>query len=298
MTPEDIAVNAIIKKIRAVHLTNRVKTEGGLSGTYSSTFKGNGLVFDSLRPYAFGDDIRSIDWNSTAKLNKPVVKVFCEERDLTLLVVMDISGSVACGTGISKRQFATEIGATLAFSALKNRDRVGLCLCSDHIETFISPKRNPNQLYTFIHEGLFFQAQHQQTDLVSSLQALMHLLKKRSIICVLSDFIQPASADQDKLFKTLRRIKQKHDLLCIRLEDPREQTLPNVGFIALEDAETQQTLYVDTNNAHTRAIYEQHQKAQWQAFEKVSQSYGIRMLTLTNQQPYINALNLFVQRKS
>jgi uncharacterized protein (DUF58 family) len=297
MTPEEMKVREILKRIRAIDFRSKAQIEGGLSGAYRSIFKGQGLNFEELRAYVPGDDIRLIDWKTTAKLGDPFIKVFSEERELTLLLVMDVSASTICGSiQQSKREFATLVGSTLAHSALKNSDQVGLMLFSDQIEKFFEPKKGQQHLLPIIRESLFFKPQHNTTDLNACLKALHQMLKKRTIICIISDFL-PNQADTDReLFRSIARLRRKHNVLCIRITDPRETDLPNVGIIALEDAETQGHVYVNTASKSVRKRFAEAQKRYWNAFFDACNHNGIRVLTLTNGSEYTKELNTFMKR--
>lgn len=295
---EETKIRAILQKVRAIEVRTRKVMNEGISGSWRSHFKGRGMNFEELRDYTPGDEIRTIDWNSTAKLNRPVVKVFREDRELIFILVLDVSASGECGSvGQSKREFASEIASVLALSALKNNDKVGLFLFSDQIEKFILPNKGQAQLLAVIREALFFKPQHPQTDLVACLKALQGLLKKKAIICFLSDFLPTRTPNTDELMKTLGYIHHRHDLLCVRITDPREKELPNVGFVALTDAETGETAYVDTRAASVRKTYADQRNRYWENFQNACKHHGIGVLTLTNGQPYMKQLrNFFTQR--
>ena len=297
MLPEDKA-RTILQKVRTIELRTRVLMNDALSGAYHSIFKGQGINFEEVREYAPGDEVRFIDWNVSAKLGKPFVKVFREERELTLLLAIDISGSTHCGSvGQSKREFATEIASVFAFSALKNNDKVGLFLFSDKVEKFIPPLKGSKQLLRLIRETLFFQPEHKQTDLCAALTALGQLQKKKAIICLISDFMPTTKNDFSQEISALSRLNQHHDLLCIQVNDPREQEIPNVGYVALEDSETGQTFYLDTRNKSFREQFAEHQKAQQKNIQTLCQRKGIDFLQLTNGQNYLNTLQAFFKRR-
>ena len=295
---EEAKVRAMLQKVRAIELKTRKTTSNSLTGSYHSVFKGQGVNFEEIRSYIPGDEVRFIDWNSSAKLGQPFVKVFREERELTLLLAIDVSGSTACGTTEqSKREFATEIAGTLAFSALKNNDKVGLILFSDHVEKFIPPQKGRQQLLRLIREALFFKPQNEATDLNACLEQISQMIKKKAIVCLISDFIHSAKDVPAKTIKTLSRLSHHHDLICFRIEDPRERTLPDVGFIALEDAETHETFYLDTHSEQIRKKFSEKRSKVCSEFQNLCQKQGIECLTLRNGQPYINALEkLFKQR--
>lgn len=296
---DEAKVRAVLQKVRAIEVRTRKVMNEGIAGSWRSHFKGRGMNFEELRDYTPGDEIRTIDWNSTAKLNRPVVKVFREDRELIFILVLDISASDECGSvGQSKREFASEIASLLALSALKNNDKVGLFLFSDQIEKFIQPQKGQSQLLAVIREALFFKPQHTQTDLVGCLKALQQMLKKKAIICVLSDFLPTQTLDANELMKTLGYVCHRHDVMCIRIADPRERELPNVGFVALTDAETDEITYVDTHAASVRKAYADERNHYWENFQNACKHHGIGVLTLANGQPYMQQLrNFFVQRR-
>lgn len=297
MLHEDKA-RTILQKVRTIELRTRALMNDALSGAYHSIFKGQGINFEEVREYTPGDEVRFIDWNISAKLGKPFVKVFREERELTLLLAIDISGSTQCGSiEQSKREFATEIASIFAFSALKNNDKVGLFLFSDKVEKFIPPLKGRKQLLRLIRESLFFQPEHKQTNLCEALTALGQLQKKKAIVCLISDFIPMFKSDFSEELSALSRLNQHHDLFCIQIKDPREQTLPNVGYIALEDAEIGQTFFLNTRNKKLCEQFENQQKDQQKNIQLSCQRKGIDFLQLTNGQNYLSALQTFFKRR-
>ena len=294
---EDNKIRSILQKVRSIELRTRVAMTDSLAGSYHSIFKGQGVNFEEIREYTPGDEVRFIDWNASAKLGHPFIKIFREERELTLILAIDISGSNFCGTEQSKREFATEIASLLAFSALKNNDKVGLFLFSDNVEKFIPPQKGRQQLLRVIRDALFFKPKSEKTNLKQSIEALGQMLKKKAIICLISDFISPVSGIENDTMQALSQLNQHHDLLCIRVEDPRERTLPDVGFIALEDAETHQQYYLDTHNPKIRSDFEKQQKKYWNAFQNLCLKRGLEILSLTNGQPYVNALKMLFNHR-
>jgi uncharacterized protein (DUF58 family) len=297
MLDED-KVRAVMKKVRAIEVSTRRAANDGVSGSWQSSFKGRGMNFEELRDYIPGDEVRTIDWGSTAKLSRPVVKVFREDRELILILVLDISASLECGSvGQSKREFASEIASVLALSAIRSNDKVGLFLFSDQIEKFIQPKKGQAQLTEIIREALFFKPQHTQTDLVECMKALQQMFKKKAIICVLSDFLQTKQSDIDELPKVLGRMRCRHDLICIRIADPREQQLANIGYVALADAETNETVYINTRSTRVREEYAAERSEYWDKFHDSCKGHGVGVLTLINGQSYIHQLRTFFQRR-
>jgi len=243
----------ILRKVRYIEIKTRGLVNQIFSGEYHSVFKGRGIEFSEVREYQYGDDIRTIDWNVSARLNHPYVKVFEEERELTVMLVVDLSGSGGFGSATQlKNEIATEICAVLAFSAIKNNDKVGLLLFTDKIEKFVSPKKGRAHILRIIRELLSFQPTSSGTDITKALEYFNHVSKKRSIAFLISDFID------DGYDKILRIISRKHDVIAVELSDPREMALPSAGLLVLRDAETGEQRVVDTGNAVVRNEFERH----------------------------------------
>ena len=296
MMLDENKVHAMLQKVRSIELRTRMLMNDSLAGSYHSIFKGQGVNFEEIREYTPGDEIRFIDWNSSAKLGHPFVKIFKEERELTLILAIDVSGSTLCGSANqSKREFETEIASLLAFSALKNNDRIGLFLFSDCIEKYIPPQKGRQQLLRIIREALFFKPQHTRTDLNACLQGLGKMLKKKSIICFISDFI--STSDVSSLAKSMARINQHHDLICIKINDPREKLIPDVGFIALEDAENHTTTCINTHSEKLRKEFEIVQQKREKEFQDLCGHQGIDLLSLTNGQSYDNEIKSFFKKR-
>jgi uncharacterized protein (DUF58 family) len=234
---------ALLKKVRKIEIKTRRLSDHVFGGEYHSTFKGRGMTFSEVRQYQFGDDVRAIDWNVTARYNEPFVKVFEEERELTLMLVVDVSGSESFGTKTQfKREILTEIAATLAFSALQNNDKVGLALFSDQIELFIPPKKGRSHILRIIRELLEFEPKSRQTNISTALEFLSGVLKKKAIVFMLSDFMDNGYE------KTLRITAKKHDLTGIRVYDPVETKLPKLGIVPMRDAETGAIRWINTHS--------------------------------------------------
>ncbi len=243
----------ILRKVRYIEIKTRGLVNQIFSGEYHSVFKGRGIEFSEVREYQYGDDIRTIDWNVSARLNHPYVKVFEEERELTVMLVVDLSGSGGFGSATQlKNEIATEICAVLAFSAIKNNDKVGLVLFTDRIEKFVPPKKGRAHILRIIRELLSFQPTGTGTDIKKALEYFNHVSKKRSIAFLISDFID------DGYDKILRIISRKHDVIAVELSDPREMALPSAGLLVLRDAETGEQRVVDTANAVVRNEFERH----------------------------------------
>lgn len=241
---------ALLKKVRKIEIKTRRLSDHVFGGEYHSTFKGRGMTFSEVRQYQFGDDVRSIDWNVTARYNEPYVKVFEEERELTLMLLVDISGSEFFGTEQHyKNEIITEIAATLAFSATQNNDKIGLILFSDNVELFIPPKKGRSHVLRIIRELIEFKPESKQTNLSEALKFLTNVMKKKAIVFVLSDFIA------DDYQRTLKIVSGKHDVTGIRVFDKREQDIPNLGLVQMQDAETGEHMLVNTGSKKMRRNY-------------------------------------------
>jgi len=242
----------IIRKVRQIEIKTNRPVEGIISGGYLSAFKGTGIEFSEVREYQIGDDPRTIDWNVTARMNHPFVKEFIEERDLTLTIVFDVSRSSEFGTVRSiKKDIGIELCASLAMSAIRNNDKVGAMLTTDIVEKYIPPMKGKKHVFRLIREIIFHEPSHNFTDLSVPLARLSKMLKKRSVIFIISDF----QADIDNLKKPLQVLKNRHDMIAVKLWDIREQELPDIGLIELEDEETGEQVLVDTGNPDFRKKY-------------------------------------------
>ncbi|MBV7268969.1 DUF58 domain-containing protein [Winogradskyella luteola] len=240
----------LLKKVRKIEIKTRRLSDHIFGGEYHSTFKGRGMTFSEVRQYQFGDDVRNIDWNVTARYNEPYVKVFEEERELTMMLMADVSGSKLFGTKNQfKDEIVTEIAATLAFSATQNNDKIGLILFSDDIELYIPPKKGRSHVLRIIRELLEFKPKSKNTDIAQALKFLSNVMKKKAIVFVLSDFI----ADDYK--QTLKIASGRHDITGIRIYDKHEETIPNVGMVQMEDEETGELLLVNTASKKVRQNY-------------------------------------------
>jgi len=290
----------ILKKIRQIELrTNRIVTES-LAGQYHSVFKGQGMNFDEVREYQPGDDVRAIDWNVTARMNHPFIKKFVEERELTLMLVVDVSGSGLFGSrDQSKRELAAEIASVLAFSAIRNNDKVGLILFSDGVEKFIPPRKGRRHVLRVIREVLFFEPQRRGTDLVSALEFMARVMAHRAITVVVSDFIASDTGGiLPKLTQTrLRMLNRKHDVVAVQITDPHELELPALGRLTLEDAETGEILEVNTSSASGRDAFALRQQKQMAGLAKQLRSSGIDSIQLRTQEPYGATLGKFFETR-
>lgn len=275
----------LLKKVRKIEIKTRRLSDHIFGGEYHSTFKGRGMTFSEVRQYQYGDDVRSIDWNVTARYNEPFVKVFEEERELTMMLMVDVSGSEFFGTVDQfKREVLTEISATLAFSALQNNDKAGLILFSDQVELFIPPKKGKSHVLRIIRELLEFEPGSHKTDLSEALKFLSNVLKKKSIVFVLSDFI---AEDYDH---TLKITGKKHDLTGIRIYDPMETEIPNLGMVYMQDAETGKIRLVNTQSRKVRQQYSDYYGERLDYFRETFKRAGCGHLDCRVDESYVKKL--------
>jgi uncharacterized protein (DUF58 family) len=275
----------LLKKVRKIEIKTRRLSDHVFGGEYHSTFKGRGMTFSEVRQYQFGDDVRAIDWNVTARYNEPFVKVFEEERELTLMLVVDVSGSEFFGTTQQfKRDVLTEIAATLSFSALQNNDKVGLLLFSDQVELFIPPKKGRSHILRIIRELLEFEPKSKATDIANALAFLSGILKKKAIVFLLSDFMD------EGYDKTLRIAAKKHDLTGIRVYDKLEEELPNLGIVPMVDTETKQTRLINTSSAKVRKQYAVFQNEKEEAFKQLFKLNGAGTIDCRLDESYVTKL--------
>src|SRR6056300_244685 len=282
----------LLKKVRKIEIKTRRLSDHVFGGEYHSTFKGRGMTFSEVRQYQFGDDVRAIDWNVTARYNEPYVKVFEEERELTMMLVVDVSASGQFGTlNSSKKEFITEISATLAFSAMQNNDKVGLLLFTDQIELFIPPKKGKSHILRIIRELLEFEPKHTATDINIPLEYLGNVLKKKAIVFLLSDFV---SKDY---MSALRVVAKKHDLTGVRIYDPRDEQLENIGLVPMIDLETKKTTYVATSSKKVRLEYDSYYKKIQGQFKDSFTKSGAGALDCSVRDSYVKKLmGYFKQR--
>ena len=240
----------LLKKVRKIEIKTRRLSDHIFGGEYHSTFKGRGMTFSEVRQYQFGDDVRNIDWNVTARYNEPFVKVFEEERELTMMLMVDVSGSELFGTEQQfKNEVVTEIAATLAFSATQNNDKIGLILFSDKVELYIPPKKGRSHVLRIIRELIEFHPESRETNLVEALKFMQNVMKKKAIVFVLSDFIA------DDYHQTMKIVSGKHDVTGIRVYDKREEEIPNLGMVQMQDEETGELMLVNTSSKKVRLNY-------------------------------------------
>ncbi len=283
----------LIKKIRKIEITTNRAVDDVLAGQYHSVFKGRGMAFDEVRPYQPGDDIRVIDWNVTARMNDPYVKQFIEERELTVMLLVDVSGSLEFGTKVRlKSEMAAEITGLLAFSAIKNNDRVGLVMFTDRVERFIPPKKGSKHVLRVISEILSFTPEHKKTGISSALEFLSRVTKRKSVAFLLSDF---QTKDYEPALKVANR---KHDLVPIVLRDPMERALPNVGLASFVDAETGQSIIFDTASRAARKAFTKAVDKHWEDQRKLFKRLKIDSVELSTSDDFVRPLVLFFKRRA
>ena len=307
----------ILKKIRQIELrTNRLVSET-LAGQYHSVFKGQGMNFDEVREYQPGDEVRSIDWNVTARMNHPFVKKFVEERELTLMLVVDVSGSGLFGSrGQSKRELAAELASILAFSAIRNNDKVGLILFSDEVEKFIPPRKGRKHVLRVIREVLYHEPKRRGTDLNHALEFLMRVQSHKAITVIVSDFLgspiaprrpggktaaRPHFMSLESLvqasFTKLRQANRKHDVVAVQISDPHELELPNLGRLIFQDAETGQVVEVNTGDARKRAAFAERQAKTQEDTARLFRRAGIDAMQLRTDVDYGATLAKFFENR-
>jgi uncharacterized protein (DUF58 family) len=283
----------LLKKVRKIEIKTRGLSSQIFSGEYHSAFKGRGMAFSEVREYVEGDDVRNIDWNVTARFNHPYVKVFEEERELTVMMIVDVSASGNFGTNVQfKRDLITELTAVLAFSAIENNDKAGVIFFSDKIELFIPPKKGKTHILRIIRELINFQPTGTGTDIGGALRYLNNMIKKKSICFMISDFIGMGYED------ALKVASKKHDLAALRIMDPREAEMPDVGLVRFVDAETGEVSMMDTSNANLRRDYNLWWKQTDRRVNDLLNRSGVDHTLLRTDQPYVQPLlNLFKRRE-
>jgi uncharacterized protein (DUF58 family) len=282
----------LLKALRKIEITtNRLATEQ-LSGNYTSVFKGQGLAFREVRQYQMGDDVRSIDWNVSARMRETYVKVFVEEREMTVMLVVDLSASESFGTRrSSKAGLAAEVAALCAFSAIKHNDRVGLILCTDQIEKIVPPKKGQKHVMRVVREILGAKPERTGTNLSVGLETLYHVARRRSVAFVMSDFFTSGYE------RTLALASARHDVIPCVLVDPRDEELPDVGLATFEDFETGESVVVDTSSARVRAHYSHQMRAMREGHVRLFRKLGLDHCVIRTDQPYVKPLrDLFARR--
>jgi uncharacterized protein (DUF58 family) len=290
----------ILKKVRQIEIRTRRLVNDSMAGQYHSVFKGRGMDFDEVREYVAGDEVRMIDWNVTARAGRPFVKKFTEERELTMLLLVDVSASGNFGsTTQSKREMAAELASVLAFSAIRNSDKVGLILFSDRIEQYIPPKKGRRHVLRVVREILYFEPAGRGTDIVGALDFANRVLKRRAVAFLVSDF--ESSGNQAQALGSLRRAirlaNKRHDLVALRIQDRREHELPDVGILAIEDAETGELLEIDTANPQVRTRFAQIASERSAAVRRTLNAEAVDSLELETGVSYVPPLMHFFKSR-
>ena len=282
----------ILKKIRRIELRTRRLVNAGFAGQYHSVFKGRGMNFEEVREYAAGDEIRSIDWNVTARMNAPYVKKFTEERELTVMLVVDVSASGTFGSvELSKRELAAEVASILAFSAINNNDKVGLLLFSDDVELFIPPKKGRLHTLRLIREMLYFQPKGKGTNMAGALDYLNRVISRRAVLFLISDFLAPDFS------KALTVSSRRHDVVAMPVSDPGESALPDVGIITLEDAETGQQIDINTGSKGVRRGLADLDELRRKSLERLFRSRRVDIVRLSTTEDYLLPLRAFFEQR-
>ena len=284
----------IIKKVRKIEIKARGLSQQMFSGEYHSAFKGRGMAFSEVREYQYGDDVRNIDWNVTARLAHPYVKIFEEEREMTVMLLVDVSGSGRFGTqGQFKEELAAEVAATLAFSAIANNDKVGVILFSDRIEKFIPPKKGRQHILRIIRELITFRPESNGTDIAQALQYFSNVIKRRCTAFLLSDFFSSKPYSD-----ALKIAASKHDVVALRLVDRREEHLADLGLMKLYDPESTETLWVDTGSEAVRMVVDARAAQQAEETARTMRRYGIDIATLHTGEDFVKPLLTLMKKRS
>ena len=282
----------LLKKVRKIEIKTRGLTNHIFAGEYHSAFKGRGMAFSEVREYQYGDDIRNIDWNVTARFNHPYIKVFEEERELTVVLVIDVSGSREFGTSERlKKTLLAELAAVISFSAIQNNDKIGVILFSDKIEKFIPPKKGRSHILRVIRELIEFEPENKTTNIAEGLKYLTNAINKRSVAFLISDFLSPDFEDAIKI------ANRKHDLVALRVYDRREAELPPIGLAQVKDAETNQYIWVDTSSKKVRDTYAQWWKSKQASLDDIFKKSGVDNVMIRTDEDYVKPLmKLFKHR--
>lgn len=284
---------ALLKKVRKIEIKTRRLSDHIFGGEYHSTFKGKGMTFSEVRQYQFGDDVRNIDWNVTARYNEPFVKVFEEERELTMMLMVDISGSQWFGTSHAfKREILTEIAATLAFSATQNNDKIGLILFTSEVELFIPPKKGRSHVLRIIRELLEFKPSNKSTNIAEALKFLSNVIKKKAIVFVLSDYMDEGYGN------TLKILAGKHDITGIRVYDNKESSIPNLGLVHMRDEESGELVVIDTSSQKVRKGYSNYYNTSVNYFKEVFTKSGAGTIDCSLEESYVKKLLGYFKRRA
>lgn len=290
----------ILGRVRRMEVRTNRLVDDSLAGRYASVFKGRGMDFDRVRNYVPGDDVRTIDWNVTARTGEAHVKLFTEERELTILLVIDISASAEFGSvPDSKRELAAEAAGVLAASAIRNRDKVGLILFSDQVELYIPPGKGRTHIMRLIRETLFFQPSNKGTDITRALDFANQVTHRRSVVFLVSDFClgEPLEDRLKQLRNKLQTTNRRHDVIAVSVHDPREESLPDVGRVLIEDAENQHVVELDTGSAKVRAAYEKTSRQRRELTATRIRSLGVDLLEFVNGENWMPELMAFFRNR-
>ena len=284
----------IIKKVRKIEIKARGLSSNVFAGQYHSAFKGRGMAFSEVREYQYGDDVRDIDWNVTARFHRPYVKVFEEERELTVMLLVDVSGSLDFGTQRQmKRDMVTEIAATIAFSAIQNNDKIGVVFFSDRIEKYIPPKKGRKHILYIIREMLNFQPESKRTDVKQAVEFLSSVQKRRTTAFILSDFYV-----RDEFLQSLQICNRKHDVVAIQVYDQRARELPDVGLMKVVDAETGHEQYVDTGSKALRQAYRKYWNSRQSQLEETFNKSNVDHVSVATNEDFVKALMMLFKQRS
>ena len=283
----------LFKQVRKIEIKTRGLSSNIFAGQYHSAFKGRGMAFSEVREYQFGDDVRDIDWNVTARFRRPFVKVFEEERELTVMLLIDVSDSLDFGTTQrTKREMATEMAAILAFSAIQNNDKIGVIFFSDRIEKYIPPKKGRKHILYIIHEMLDFKPESKRTNVAAAIEYLTRVMKRRCIAFVVSDFYA-----ENSFQKELQIANSKHDVVAIQVYDQRAKTLPNVGLMKVKDAETGHEMFIDTASAKLRRAHTEYWLERMNTLKTTFAQSNVDWVSVATNEDYVKAMMLlFMQR--
>lgn len=284
----------LISKVRKIEIKSRGLSNNIFAGQYHSAFKGRGMAFSEVRAYQYGDDVRDIDWNVTARMNMPYVKVFEEERELTVMLLVDVSGSLDFGTrNETKRNLVTEIAATLAFSAIQNNDKIGVVFFSDKIEKYIPPKKGRKHILYIIHEMLDFHPENKRTDIACPLKFLVNAMKRRCTAFMISDFYNRKSFEKEMMI-----CSQKHDMVALQVYDPFAKELPEVGLMRVMDLETGHEMYVDTNDRKLREAHRNYWNIRQETLKNLFNKTNTDNVSIATNEDFVRKLLLLFKMRA
>ncbi len=282
----------ILKKVRQIEIRTKGLVNDLFGGEYHSVFKGRGMTFSEVREYVAGDDIRLIDWNVTARTGQPFIKIFEEERELTVYILVDVSRSGHFGTRSQfKSEIAAEIAAVMGFSAIKNQDKVGLLLFSDHVEKYIAPKKGRSHILRVVREVLYHKPQGESTSISQALDFLMKVAKRKSVVFLISDFMD------ESFWKSISLVNRKHDLIGLQISDPAENSLPNIGLMKVHDPETGEKFWIDTSSKEQRNSGESQALQKRSAFKNECNRIGLDIIKLKTDEDYVEPIMTYFHRR-